>query len=211
MPIIKELLGFVKRKTEATAFFETGLLNGECFGHALNLGFNKVCSIEINQKFVDLASKEYSDWVQVGIAEIIADDSANLSRYLHLVEDHRCIFWLDAHLDSGLETAVKTPVSTCPLKHELEAIAMTKRKDHVIMIDDLRIITDMKSSSWTSDDADISSERFALDDIKSMIYKINPEYEIEILDGYMLPFTGKQEQILKDDILVAFVRPENVK
>ena len=79
------------------------------------------------------------------------------------------------------------------------------------MIDDLRIITDMKSSSWTSDDTDISSERSALDDIKSMIYKINPEYEIEILDGYMLPFTGKQEQILKDDILVAFVRPENAE
>lgn len=209
MPITKELLRFVKNKTEATAFFETGLLNGDCFGHALNLGFKKVCSIEINQKFIDLAKVKYGNWMQVGIAHTIADDSANLALYLDLIGDHKCLFWLDAHLDSGLETAVKKPASSCPLKHELEAIAKAKRKDHVIMIDDLRIITDLKSSAWSPEDDNISSEKFALDEIKSMIFEINPRYEIEILDGYLLPFTGRQEQILENDILAAFIRPEN--
>ena len=209
MPITKELLSFVKNKTETTAFFETGLLNGECFGHALNLGFNKVCSIEINQRFIDLANGRYGNWIQAGIAHTIADDSANLALYLDLIEDHKCLFWLDAHLDSGLETAVKNPISSCPLKHELEAIAKAKRKDHVIMIDDLRIITSMKTNEWASDDESMPSGKLALDEIKSMIFEINPQYEIEILDGYLLPFTGKQEQILKDDILVAFIRPGN--
>lgn len=206
MPITRELLSYVKDTTGVTAFFETGLLGGETFGHALSLGFDKVCSIEIKQEFVNQALANYEYYVNAGIAHPIADDSSNLGAYLDLIGDHKCLFWLDAHLDSGLHTAVKTPDTSCPLRNEIEGIKLSKRNDHVIMVDDLRILTDHRYEPWANDDLEITSEKFSLESIKSMLLEVNPDYEFQTIDGYLLPFQGREDQILKDDILVAFIR-----
>ncbi len=205
MPITKDTLRNMKQETGATAFFETGLLGGETFGHALRLGFEKVCSIEIRQEFVDRGIANYSWWIQTRAGKIIADDSANIGNYIDFIEDRKCIFWLDAHLDSGLETAVKRPLTTCPLRQELEGIKTAKRKDHVIMVDDLRILTDQRYEPWKNDVLGLTSENFAIDTIKDMILEINKEYQFKTIDGHLLPFTGDPKSILKDDILVAYV------
>lgn len=207
MPITRELLDYVKNQTQATAFFETGLLGAETFGHALSLGFSKVCSIEIKQEFVNRALERYVHYVKAGIAHPIADDSSNLGSYVDLINDHKCLFWLDAHLDSGLDTAVKRPLNSCPLRQELEGIKKSKRKDHVIMIDDLRILTSQSFFPWQNDELNLKSEKFTIDSIKEMILEINPEYEFQTIDGYLLPFEGREDQVLRNDILVAFVRP----
>ena len=206
MPITKELLSYVKDTTDVTAFFETGLLGGETFGHALSLGFNKVCSIEIKQEFVNRALESYAYYVNADIAHPIADDSSNLGSYVELIGDHKCLFWLDAHLDSGHETAIKAPLKSCPLREEIEGIKKASRKDHVIMVDDLRILTDQAWHPWQNDELNLTSEKFTLETIKGMILEINPSYEFQTIDGYLLPFQGREDQVLKDDILVAFIR-----
>jgi hypothetical protein len=205
MPITKEIIRDIKQETGVTAFFETGLLGGETFGHALDLGFEKVCSIEIKQEFVDRALRRYSQWVSTGVANPIADDSSNLGEYLSFVENHKCLFWLDAHLDSGLETAVKMPLTSCPLRKELEGIKKSKRNDHVIMVDDLRILTNQDYHPWQNGKLNLTSEKFTLEIIKNMILEINPEYQFKTIDGYLLPFRGREDQILKNDVLVAVV------
>jgi len=213
VPITKEALRNIKQETGATAFFETGLLGGETFGHACRLGFEKVCSIEIKKEFTDRAILTYQAWIRTGVATVILDDSTNLADYLDLIGDHKCIFWLDAHLDSGLETAIKRPLTSCPLRKELEGIKSAARNDHVILVDDLRILTDHRFSQrtglqygpWQNDKLGLTCEMFSLEKIKKLILEINKDYQFETMDGYLLPFHGEDDRILRDDILMARV------
>ena len=38
-----------------------------------------------------------------------------------------------------------------------------------------------------------------------MILEINNDYQFRTIDGYLLPFNGEADKILKDDILIAEV------
>ena len=147
----------------------------------------------------------YQAWIRSGIASVILDDSTNLVNYLDLIGDHKCIFWLDAHLDSGLETAVKKPSTSCPLRKELEGIKSAIRNDHVILVDDLRILTDQRYGPWQNDELNLTCEKFALETIKEIILEINRDYQFRTIDGYLLPFNGEADKILRDDILIAKV------
>jgi len=69
------------------------------------------------------------------------------------------------------------PVRKCPLMEELECIQALPRNDHVICIDDVRIITGNK---W-GDHEDID----LLGKIKTKLKEINPNYIFERLDGHL--------------------------
>ena len=66
----------------------------------------------------------------------------------------------------------------CPLIEELEAIATSSIKDHIICVDDLRIITGCKWGDY-AEDIDL------LKMIKEKVLEINPNYKFDRLNGHV--------------------------
>jgi len=180
MSIDPKTIRRVYEETSAKAFFETGFHAGKSFKVALATGFDIVCSIELLERFVTKGRKEHAAVIAEGRGHIINDDSANLGKYLHLVDNRKTVFWLDAHLDNGLHTAACRPVTASPLLIELEAIAQHERKDHVILIDDLRILEGREHNMWGSGDKPLTR-----DDLEKRVLEINSQYTISYLDGYI--------------------------
>lgn len=183
MSISFETLKELKEKHQCDIFFETGFYVGKRFEYALESKFEKVISIEILQKFVDDGKKKFAEQIQNGTAEIILDDSSNMKNYLTAIKDRKILFWLDAHLDNGLTTAITTPKETCPLFYELQAIKDVLKIKPIILIDDLRIIKSY--NDW--------GNGYKIEDIINKIYEIDKNYVIDYLDG-----------TIEKDILVAY-------
>jgi len=160
-------------------YFETGL--GYCdvedvsLKQALKCNFSKCISLEIDEKFITAGKEVFKDEIEQGRCELILGDSAKLSDYLDRISG-RCLFFLDAHIQGGMGDACDY-VRRCPLLEELEAIKSLERKDHVICIDDLRIVTGCKWGDHSNVDL--------LGEIKKKIKEINPEYKFERLDGHV--------------------------
>ena len=89
----------------------------------------------------------------------------------------RTMFFLDAHVDN---VNIHNYKKKCPLFDELEAIGSLERKDNIILVDDLRIITQPYPWQETS----YGNINF-LDEIILKIRSINPDYKFTRLDGYV--------------------------
>ena len=90
-------------------FVETGTHVGNSVQLALDCGFEKIITMEINPEKVEHA------------------------KALKLLDD-RATFWLDAHWDDGPQGEY-----LCPLPIELEEIQKTSIKNHTLLIDDRRL------------------------------------------------------------------------
>jgi len=100
--------------------------------------------------------------------------------------NNKTIFFLDAHVDN---TSISNYKKKCPLFEELEAIKTLQRKDNILLIDDLRIIT--KSFPWG--ETDYGNIDF-LSKIKELILTINKDYKFSTLNG-----------VVEDDVLLAYI------
>ncbi len=164
---------------DCETYFETGL--GYCktedvsLKQALRCNFAKCISLEIDPKFIEEGKEVFQEEITDGKCELILGDSAKLSEHLDKVTG-RCLFFLDAHIQGGMGDACDY-VRRCPLLEELEAIKSLERKDHVICIDDLRIVTGCKWGDHENVDL--------LGEIKKKIKEINPDYVFERLDGHV--------------------------
>jgi hypothetical protein len=96
------------------------------------------------------------------------------------------MFFLDAHVDN---TNIHNYKLRCPLFDELEAIKSIERKDNIILIDDLRIITTL--FPWG--ERSFGSINF-LDKIKEKILTINNQYKFSTLNGE-----------IENDVLLAYI------
>tara|TARA_B100000927_G_C16263576_1_gene388463 strand:- start:29 stop:589 length:561 start_codon:yes stop_codon:yes gene_type:complete len=186
MPFADDLKN-IKNTHNCQTYLETGLYKCGSLTKALNCGFDKCYSIEIQKIWIDKANKEslkdFSDDKYV----LIHDDSANLKK--HIVnnpdfEEKRAIFFLDAHVDSGMKEKYQY---RCPVIVELEAIKQLKRNDHIICIDDIRIIRHKKP--WSESRYD----NF-YDEMIKQLKLINSNYKIDFLQG-----------IKPNDILIAYL------
>lgn len=184
-------------KYASPIFFETGTFFGGGTKVALRCGFKKVITIELQEYIYnqvisgDLTGngedlvKEITD----GSVQVYLGDSRQLMwKLIEPIED-RITFWLDAHIDGGNYRQGQTPdVPPCPLLYELEVIGQHKRKDHIILIDDLRIMGNIHSSGYGW------GYGVYLDEIQKLILKINPLYQFKYEDGHE-----------PNDILVAYI------
>tara|TARA_R110000824_G_scaffold5965_1_gene27386 strand:- start:2608 stop:3180 length:573 start_codon:yes stop_codon:yes gene_type:complete len=189
MPICFDLKK-VKEENNCNIYFETGLwdVNAEetSLCKAITMDFDKCASVEMNEGFVDIAEEKFHNEIADDKLKLFCGRSEGLANYLRLMnlsQDDKILFFLDSH-GSG---------EGCPLIEELDAIANLPRNDHVIMIDDVRII---RSCCWSDNRYKGESfETLLLEKLK----EINNDYEIEFLDGYV-----------NNDVLVARVRTPNV-
>lgn len=167
----------VLQKYKNPYFLETGTANADCVRLALEVGFEKVYSIEIDETLQNENVKNYQPLIDLGKVSLILGDSLLVMNSLVPDLDKPTTFWLDAHVDFG-----PNGIKKCPLYEELDAIKTNPIKNHTILIDDVRVF----GSHW--------GEGIKLETLKTKLQEINPNYKFKFEDGYV-----------QNDILVAFI------
>lgn len=154
---------------------ESGTYIGDGIADALKCGFEKVISYELVHQFHKQAVEKYGNNPNVSL--YLRSSLTMMNEIKHI--DKQITFWLDGHYSGG---DTQYDGKFCPLLEELAIISQHPRKDHIILIDDIRLC-------GTSDFSNVT-----LDQIKAAILYINPSYKFSYDDGYE-----------KNDVLVARV------
>jgi hypothetical protein len=162
-----------------STFIETGSMEGWTMHTALEYGFETMHGIELMQKYYDFSIDllKNHDNVHFWLGEspdILSKIVENLSE--------PATFWLDAHASGpNIPGGI---YGGCPLIQELEAIRRSPCKEHVIMIDDVRLFG---TGEW-----DFLEKQSVLNEI----LKINPSYKIAYAHG-------EEDGAFPNDILIA--------
>lgn len=131
-------------------FVETGCYRGNTLSFALQLGFKKLYSCDIDLESADYCRNEFSQDARLRIDH--KPSNTFLSDLMPELENEESVlFFLDAHLPD-METT--TDVSL-PLEEELDIIwAARSNKKDIIVIDDLRIYeeNDYTGGNWSDRD-----------------------------------------------------------
>jgi hypothetical protein len=182
----------LRKEHDCVHYFETGLWDPRMdvsSKQALRAGFQHVFCIEAHPPWVELGKKEFAEEIAKDRYHLILTDSKNMRRHLyHPYFKDRCLFFLDAHVDND---QISSQTTKCPLLEELDAIQSLERNDHVILINDLRILS--HPCPWG--ESRYGSMDF-VEKIKERIRIINPNYQFKTLPG-----------IIPNDILCAYVPP----
>lgn len=191
MPI-KFNLEKLREITNSENFFETGLWDPRTNNSskiALTCNFKKLYCIEIREDWVNLGKEIFKEEIKNNRYHLYLDDSSNMKKYLDQNKEdlkNKTIFFLDAHVDNA---NIKNYKYKCPLFDEIKAISELERKDHVILIDDIRIVKN--SFPW-------GEKQFGNIDwvtkIIEMIKDINKDYKFTMLDG-----------VIPKDVLCAYI------
>ena len=165
-------------------FVETGTYYGEGVSAAIEAGFNKIISIEVSKSICESSQEKFKDFKNVQIFN--GDSTKSLWGLIENI-DERITFLLDAHnLSWSDDTKNRKDLVEFPIEHELKIISKHPRKDHTILIDDVRLF---KSHFKTS-----------VECISKLLLSINPEYNISFEAGIVM--YGK---IKEDEVMVAQV------
>lgn len=156
----------------ANVFVETGTHIGNTTQMAFDIGFKKVYTIELSDYFYNEAIKRFS--TNENIVCILGDSTEKLREILDEL-DAPAVFWLDGHWSMGNTAKGNKAV---PVFEELEAIKSHHIKNHVILIDDLRLMGDINEpiKEWLA---------ISLDDVKSKCLEINPDYKFSFENGHV--------------------------
>lgn len=172
-------LSLLQQYAVGEIFIETGSMEGWTMNVAADYGFKTMYGIELAKKYYDYSIELQKDKNNV---YFILGESPDVLPDLVKDLTSPSTFWLDAHA-SG-ENIPGGKYGRCPLVQELEAIAQSPCKEHVLMIDDIRLCD---TPEW---------DHIKLTDIIEAIYKINPNYKIVYADG-------EEDGTFPNDILIA--------
>lgn len=153
-------------------FVETGTNTGFGTQLALECGFKKIVTIDIEKKYVDNAKEKFKN--NPNVECLLGDSRDLLPNVISKNVGKRITFWLDGHGGLG----------DIPLIEELRSIATSDIKNHIILIDDVRMID---SNMWKN-----FGFYNSLDDIKKELLEINQNYTIRFLDS----ISGKGDILL---------------
>jgi len=160
-------------------FVETGSFYGGAIQLAIECGFSDIRSIEVDPDLYAHCCDRFRHDLRVGL--FLGDSARELPFVIEDIDD-RITFWLDAH--AGNSPTVGETLA--PLLKELDIIARHPRRDHIIMIDDVRLFG---KNYWG-----LVTEKAVLGGLRD----INPDYKIVYENSKLYP----------DDILVAYVSEE---
>ena len=147
---------------------ESGTFKGE-FTERARKWYKRVHTIEVVPDFFHTAQAKFEG---TNVICHLGDSPIVIQKLLTVI-DEPVTFWLDAHYQGG-----RQPSGTeKPLLRELAAIAGHHIKDHMIMIDDVRLFHLYDTS---------------VEEVRTVLLAINPDYKIVFGDG-----------VIKDDILIA--------
>lgn len=157
MPITSARLLPFKRKF----FVETGTYDGDGIKAALGAGFEKIWSVELNERRVEACRNKFVNNSNVTILQGTSGDV--LPSILSQLTEPATL-WLDAH---G-EVIPGQPNPHDPIVEELNAIKASGVSDHILLLDDM----------WESDT--VTQTRLRL---RERLLSINPKYKIYFIDG----------------------------
>lgn len=132
----KRVLWDVWVETGIEMFVETGTARGVTVEAALEVGFQRVVSIEIVHGFYEMAAQKFlwDDRVRI----LHGDSAVMLPHVLHVLNEP-AVFLLDAHYTGGAQD-VRGRDGDTPVSAELGAIlAHPGRLPHIVLIDDARL------------------------------------------------------------------------
>lgn len=159
-------------------FIETGTGHGATTEIAYKLGYQRIYTIELHKKLARDAQEKFRSIKEIAVC--CGDTLDILPRILKEINE-KATFWLDGHFsDSGAIGKKKYPI-----EEELEIIGSHFIKNHIILIDDVRLF-----EKWGT----------SLNLIKNILRNIN--------NGYKIYLQNKNNQFVKD-MLVAEIPKEN--
>lgn len=164
-------------------FIESGTYIGDGIQDALDSGFKNCFSIEITELFYNISSDRFKNNYNVSIYH---NSSVNILGEILKSINEPVTFWLDGHYSCG--PTGFDPSYICPLIRELEIISEHYIKNHIIMVDDRRLL--QPSSNNGMDGLFNISEKEVLDKLLT----INPNYSIKYENGHV-----------ENDIIVAYI------
>lgn len=141
---------------------ETGTYYGATV-EAMLQRFEQIYTIELAADLYERAEKQFAGCQHV---HVLHGNSAEVLPPLLEAIHEKCLFWLDGHY-SGSGTARGSVDS--PIAGELSAIRRHLRNDHVILIDDARLL-------------DGTNGYLTLQETFSLLREINPRYTIRQRD-----------------------------
>lgn len=164
-------------------FFETGTNMGHGVRRAVECGFKKVISVDIEEKYYELAKQEFTKDKYPDVDfKFALGNSADLVWPLISEVTEGIVFWLDGH-----------GCGKNPLHKELEAIGKHPIKNHIIMIDDVRMMGEDSEYTKSLKLDWAWGKETAKDKIAESVLKVNKNYNISYLDSPMM----------KNDIMLA--------
>lgn len=175
---------YLDRYAVGEVFIETGTYHGETVRMALEYGFKKIHTIELNEELYHMNVEQFKNNPEVKVW--FGDSVDCVPQILEEIGNVEATFWLDAHASGPLPGGQYGP---CPLVLELKSImgeevltfngpTMERSfrrhpiKTHTLFIDDRRLFS---TAEWG-----FVSEQTVTD----FVLQINPSYKIRLLDGH---------------------------
>jgi hypothetical protein len=190
MPISLELLKKFKNDKNIDIYFETGMSKGNGIKKAIECNFNKIYSIDICKKWIDYNKKQFSNNKNI---TLIHDDSQNLDNYIKDINE-KTLFFLDAHNDhSNLNIKDERSSINCPIFKELEIIKNHHIKDHLIIVDDVRIFKNNQDKHLIAQGGEFKGTKcdnwglnIKLENIEKKLIEINSKYKIKYINDQLI-------------------------
>jgi|SRR5210317_346556 hypothetical protein len=158
-------------------FIESGTYKGDGVIRAIKAGFKNLYSVEIHEPNYNNSRNRINNFIKknkldISFPNIYLGDCVQVFPKIMTEINSKSTFWLDGHAAKKWYGAKS---SNCPLLEELEIIKNHHIKNHIIMIDDLRII---RNEAWGEKDI---SEEILIEKIKT----INSDYKFSYEDGHV--------------------------
>jgi hypothetical protein len=148
-------------------FIETGSYLGDAIQTALDFGFKNIHSIELKKEFFENCVERYKNFKNVKLWQ---GESSDCITEIIKNENNQIVFWLDAHASGPVPGG---RYGGSPLIQELQAIGEHHIKNHIIIIDDVRLFG---SEEWSG----LQKEQ-----VIDSILNINYKYRITYIDGHI--------------------------
>jgi hypothetical protein len=149
---INTLMPEVLEKYKTNNFIEFGTHKGNGCKLANYLGFENIYSIEIDDFFFNISNLTLRRFKNI---HLFKGSTLNVLPQLLEKIDEKSTFWIDSHSENN-----------CPILKELEILSTHKFKNHILLIDDMRMFGTAYYGYVT------------IKQIIDSIMKINPDYQI---------------------------------
>lgn len=160
------------KSPEHKIFIESGSLTGASINSALVIKhFEKIYSIELSEKYFNFCKEKFKTFKNVNV--IFGDSGVVIEKILDTISSP-CVFWLDGHYSAG-DTAMAEDYCS-PIVKELEHIKNHSIKNHIIIIDDIRVF----SQYWIDENIRVNKKcGYVLkEELENKILEINKDYQI---------------------------------
>lgn len=164
-------------------FIETGTYMGEGVKKALECGFKKIYSIEIDETRYNNCKERFKENENVEI--LLGDSGKVLEELLPKIND-KITFWLDAYYcGDGAEIGEKLT----PFNEELETLIKRGNEEDIIIVNNWRCMNNTHIDETTKKKVGYIGERETLGKLR----RINKDYKLNFRDG-----------VESDDVLICY-------